>query len=190
MNRAGQNDEKLDALLESALSRYGDVEPLSGLEARILERLRRQPARRGWLMWGALAATALVVAGIALYPLAERPGPKVVTVPSKSVSPVATAAASGTKTAPPQRVTASAPRRERRTQTASAKAKLPRREVFPSPSPPSEQELLLAEYMASVPRTELLAQASRQPLPLHEDPSQPAVGTNKSPDPRKLDSIQ
>jgi hypothetical protein len=56
--------EKLDNLLDEALSAYREAEPRAGIESRVLQRLRTQPEqRRGlWLRWGAVAASAAILA--------------------------------------------------------------------------------------------------------------------------------
>ena len=59
---------------------------------------------------------------------------------------------------------------------------MPRRAVFPTPTPPTDQEILLARYVRVTPRDEVLAQANRKPLEFHEDPlSAPTGGGATSP---------
>jgi hypothetical protein len=57
---------------------------------------------------------------------------------------------------------------------------LPKRDVFPTPGPPTSEELLLARYLRVTPREEVLAQINRSPLEFHEDP-QAAPSTSTSP---------
>jgi hypothetical protein len=52
-----QNDE-LEELLQSGLKSYGDAEPLSGLEDRVLRHVHGRRARRGWTWFGWAGATA------------------------------------------------------------------------------------------------------------------------------------
>ena len=54
------DDRELGRLLDEALARYSDVEPLAGLEERILERVRSETAspRRRWNVVWALAGVA------------------------------------------------------------------------------------------------------------------------------------
>jgi hypothetical protein len=58
---------------------------------------------------------------------------------------------------------------------------LPKRAVFPTPAPPTEQERLLARYLRVTPRDEVLAQINRKPLEFHEDPLSAPVTTGTSP---------
>jgi hypothetical protein len=55
-------DEELDRILDAALERYSDVEPLGGLQERILRAVRREgrPRFRGWMAVGGFATAALV----------------------------------------------------------------------------------------------------------------------------------
>src|SRR5215467_7677234 len=75
-----QNDEKkLDDLLDSALAKYSAVEPLPGLEARILARMQdsaKQPRWWSvrWLVAGAAAAAvAVIVLSVLFFRPARRP---------------------------------------------------------------------------------------------------------------------
>jgi len=61
------NDKRFDELLDYALSEYRDAEPLSGLEDRVLQRLRSQTVERrnARRIWGAIAAcAALILIGV------------------------------------------------------------------------------------------------------------------------------
>lgn len=55
--------DQFDNILHEALSEYREVEPLAGIEDRVLERLRLQPAPRrvSWWKWAAVAACAAMV---------------------------------------------------------------------------------------------------------------------------------
>ena len=57
------NNDEFDNILDDALAEYRDAEPLAGLEARVLQRVRMQTERRRklWWQWSALAATAAVL---------------------------------------------------------------------------------------------------------------------------------
>jgi hypothetical protein len=58
------DNQQFDKILDQALSGYRDAEPLSGLEDRVLQRLRTQPERRPilWWKWGMVAACAVMLA--------------------------------------------------------------------------------------------------------------------------------
>ena len=53
--------DELDRLIDGALASYTDAEPLAGLEARVVGRVRVARARRRWLAWGMGAAVAASV---------------------------------------------------------------------------------------------------------------------------------
>lgn len=55
------NDLEFDALLDGVLREHGRVEPLSGLEERVLARVQGKKIPRGWTTWAAVAASAISV---------------------------------------------------------------------------------------------------------------------------------
>jgi hypothetical protein len=185
-----ENEMRLDELLDSALAQYGAAEPLHGLEDRVLGRLNGAGARRAWWMWGVVAAAvaaAIVVAVLLARPAEQKPaqtaGAQSVPQQATTKQPVVVAAetknAGGRPRDPaitaknlPSTVQSTTKLRSERAANA-----LPRRDVFPTPMPPTEQELLLARYVRVTPRAEVLAQVNRKPLEFHEDPlSAPADG--------------
>jgi len=190
MNQSNSRDQQLDGLLDSALAQYGAVEPLHGMEERVLGRLREEPARRAWWMWGGAAAAvlaAVVVAVLLARPAEQKPvrrgtagrQPEVVS----PVPPPAPTQAVHQSTAPKTEVVVAqhAGGTRKQSGTSVASDDLPRRAVFPTPTPPNEQERLLARYMRVTPREEVLAQINRKPLDFHEDPLDPAGGDATSP---------
>lgn len=58
------DNQQLDNLLDEALSAYRAAEPLAGIEDRVLQRLRLQPAERraAWWKWSAVAACVAMLA--------------------------------------------------------------------------------------------------------------------------------
>jgi hypothetical protein len=187
-------EKRLDDLLDSALAQYGAAEPLHGLEDRVLggmeeARLHRVGARRAWWMWGGVAAAvaaAIVVTVLLARPAEQKPGtaartqsvpqqtaakqPAVVAGPTKSTGAKLNAVATA------KNLATTVQRTPKVRPEVSANA-LPRRDVFPTPMPPTEQELLLARYVRVTPHAEVLAQANRKPLEFHDDPlSAPADG--------------
>jgi|GEM_PF-3515435 len=176
----GPRDQQLDSLLDSALAQYGAAEPLHGMERRVLGRLREEPARRAWWMWGGAVAAVLaaVVVAVLLARPAEQKAARVATAEKQPevVAPQAVA--------PKQKAVMAAQHGDqaaKRPETLVASDDLPRGAVFPTPAPPSEQEMLLARYMRVTPRAEVLAQINRKPLDFHEDPLAPVGGEATSP---------
>ena len=157
--------DKTDRLLDEALKQYSAVQPREGLESRILAHLRSQSAERashswrGWLTAAAaVGALAVIITmvfrpnaipqpGVAQHPSASLPAPKLTATsqPGKAVQ------------RPKRRLHAA-----RDTQVAEAPPKL---EQFPSPQPLTEQERLLASYIAVYPRqAALLAKLQTEEL--------------------------
>jgi len=172
-----ENESRLELMLDAALAEYGAVEPLSGLEERVLSRLRSEQERaRPWWMWAAVAAAAILVAALLLT---QRRTERVVAPPvvRQAPAPVAQPAVpEQPKVAGERPVT----RRTPKAALAMAANELPRRDVFPSPMPATEQERLLARYMRVTPRSEVLARIQRETFTLPEDPWAPPA-TNASP---------
>ena len=159
-----QTPDDLDRLLDAELTKYSAVEPRKGLEERILANLqaeRRRPVSHGWWRWGVAAAVAVLLVALSVawrWGKASRP-PVVRQVP---IAPYITRE--------PEKQMASsksvAPRRpaHRRSQPAASTqpvvAAVAKLDEFPSRQPLSEQEKLLAEYVATNPqRAALLGEA-------------------------------
>lgn len=184
MNEHEARDKRLDEMLDAALAEYGAVEPLHGLEERVLGRLRGAEAQRRWWIWGAVATAvaAVTIAAVLLGRPAERSAPAVV-----AKQPAVTAPKPAQPGAPvaPQPTVARAPARHAAVDAQMARAPqlgtpaLPKRDVFPTPGPPTSEELLLARYVRVTPRDIVLAEINRQPLGLPKDPlSIPSAGTS------------
>lgn len=152
--------DRLDQLLDSALHDYGDVEPRTGLEARILARLsiqNRPTLRRQWVL---SFASAVIVCAVLFSiwrfgnirktrtDVAE--SPVAATAPTRSGvgSAIATPLAAGKD----RRVSKVRRRAEHVSDIGTeALRATPRLQRFPSPRPISQAELTLAEYAARFP---------------------------------------
>ena len=144
--------DELDRLLDAALKQYAAVQPREGLEGRILARMRSETAEsasHAWWRWltaaAAVAALALIIT-MALRPHA-RPQPMVAQHPSGTL-PAAKLAASSQPKKAVQRPT----RRVHAVADIQVPKALPKLDQFPSPQPLSEQEKLLASYVAVYPK--------------------------------------
>jgi hypothetical protein len=185
---------KNDALgheLDTALAQYAAVEPRPGFEQRLLANLRAERERatvQVWWRWSAAGAVAAVVLILALFlswrtresqvskkvghnateASREVPKGKLANphLPSQPVAPVRTAVASRSR------------------HSTAVVTRAPRVEQFPSPRPLSEQEEILARYVATYPehatlvaraRSEALRRDAMQELrdPAGEENSQP-----------------
>ena len=167
--------DALDRELDAALAQYGAVEPRAGLEQRVLTNLqaeREKIASRAWWRWPVtviLAAAVTIAVGVSLTWRSAQTSPVV------SVDRRPTRAPSGGQNGPllagdvrnPPPVISSARRNQtnrarRRRPTVAAGPKL---EQFPSPQPMSEQEKILARYVAQYPEhAALIAEARTEAL--------------------------
>jgi hypothetical protein len=156
---AGEN--LAERWLDAQLKRYGEIEPRVGLESRILANLQdhAQPEPRiwRWHSWPRLAAIAAIVmaSGMVLW-LTRVASPPAGIVPITSAAHQTSApgragraqlAARGL-TGPPRRGVKRRTGMARSVVMASSDAATPRLEQFPSPQPLSEQERILADYVA------------------------------------------
>jgi hypothetical protein len=144
--------DDLDRVLDTALAKYAAIEPRTGLEERILANLRSgevPAANSTWWKWSlaaAVAAVLLVAIAVAWRPrspslpvIANHPAPAQRTEP-RIEAPIEAAGRDSNAIAQRPRSTAL-----RRKATAVA---VPKLDQFPSPQPLSEQEQILASYVA------------------------------------------
>jgi hypothetical protein len=170
--RLVENDG-LDDELDRALARYAAVEPRSGLEERILANLRAQPQQArvcvGW-RWPWAGAVAVVVLVLALS-LSWRIGkPHLGKATDQRVTQNGRDAQSANSARQPHlparalpSVNTAAAHRSRPS-TATVRSG-PQLEQFPSPQPLSEQEKILARYVATYPEhAALVAEARAEAL--------------------------
>lgn len=149
----------LDRALDTALAKYAAVEPRAGLEARILAHMESQraplPNRRWWLWSVACAGTALLVmtsavawrAGMPAHQITERRIPTVNRdLRETETRVVANREQDGIHSLSGKRRQGTRVLRDRRTLVVVHAPKL---DVFPSPQPLSEQEKILANYVAT-----------------------------------------
>ncbi len=171
-----------DRWLESALIQFGKAEPRVGLENRLLANLRaeRAPAylRRRW--WRALGMVASLAAILVAVRVEER---------DRERKPESAAATSTTNRAEAQELVQPRPipqivhpareevlrRPAHRPTRDLAVASTPKLAQFPSPQPLSEQERILASYVAKYPEhAALVAQARAEAL--QQDSEEEAAG--------------
>jgi hypothetical protein len=141
------NEQRIDSLLDVALHRYGAVEPRPGLEGRILVGVQGPTERSamGWAWWPIIAtvAVALVVGAVRW----EEPIASPVTAATGELAPPAMWAQKNG--AASQRAARHLPRRGiREFPMQAARTDVSKHEQFPSPAPLSEQEQMLACYVA------------------------------------------
>lgn len=171
-----------DQWLESALIQFGRAEPRVGLENRLLANLRAERAqaylRRRW--WRALGMVASLAAILLAVRVEER---------DRERKPESTAATSTTNRAEARELVQPRPipqivhparevvlrRPAHRPTRDLAVASTPKLAQFPSPQPLSEQERILASYVAKYPEhAALVAQARAEAL--QQDSEEEAAG--------------
>lgn len=147
----GDASGELDQALDAALAEYARVEPRARLEERILANLRTERASviaRAWWRWpAAVGLAAIVLVVLALSPAWRspkplplqahisapmQPNPAKQDVPSGQIPLVAKIVAPRARAVPGILIAAVQPKRAQ----------------FPSPEPLSEQEKMLADYVA------------------------------------------
>ena len=139
--RSDEGDER-DRLLDEALSSYSAEEPRPGLEQRVLNRIRAEAGarRRAWAQWYIAIPALCLLAVVALVGWPRRepaPAPR---------RPVAQAPEVKKPVVVPTRMRK--PARQPRTRVAG----LPKLEQFPSPSPLTEEERALLEFVMRSPK--------------------------------------
>lgn len=158
-------DEKLEHLLDGALASYGDVEPLAGMEERVLGRLEEpQPQRRPWWIWAAATAALALIVLAAVWsarPREKAPDAVKQEAPRPAIYPPdrPQVVATPQRHAPPRAV-----RHHEPVQPVVANNE-PRLATFPAPSTPTEQERLLLRYARLTSREEVVQMAEANTLP-------------------------
>jgi hypothetical protein len=168
-NTAGQPSGKYD--LDAALAKYAAVKPRAGLEDRILATLRTErerPTGATWWRWtaAAVALAAIAVATALIWNAGDSGGNSRALAPSdhplSTTSPPQVAA---NITGPSLRQQVPGVVREERKhglhRQALAVAVAPKLDQFPSPQPLSEQERMLASYVATYPEHATLVARAR-----------------------------
>jgi hypothetical protein len=166
-------DIDLDCTLDAALEKYAAVEPRTGLEDRILANLRaaqEETPVRSWWRWQAVAAlTALVIIVAAVALRSGRPShpeiakhPPATEAPLRQTTVVASSGAGNTVHPQTRRMIAKV---VSPTRPAAAVAAVPKLDQFPSPQPLSQQEQMLASYVAQFrPQAVLIARVMNEEL--------------------------
>jgi len=189
----GNNDRKLDEMLDGLLSEYSAAQPRPGLEMRILANLREQSAaakdestprvwrwnfawmRVGMMRVGIWAGAAMATAAILLAIYLSRPSqqtraPQIVQHSPQQEAPrpvqqknLAGQDGQAGNQLPDQRLEELVKKKTVKNTMVAERQVAVRQEVFPSPSPLSDQEKLLFRYLARTPREELVGQSHPDP---------------------------
>ncbi|MGA9304614.1 MAG: hypothetical protein WBW31_04330 [Candidatus Sulfotelmatobacter sp.] len=173
MKHENLNNGALDRELDAALAKFTAGEPRAGLEDRILANLRAQQAHvtvHSWWRWPALATlTAAIVVTVFLAWRLERPVQKTASNPSanKQIDRHAGTQVKQSGSGATQLHDAGSrrqlkPRAVRHSVRVASPA--PKLDQFPSPQPLSEQERILARYIANYPEQAALVAQARADL--------------------------
>ncbi|MGA9542726.1 MAG: hypothetical protein WBQ85_04105 [Candidatus Sulfotelmatobacter sp.] len=173
MKHENLDNGALERELDAALAKFTAGEPRAGLEDRILANLRAQQAqvtKQPWWRWPALAAlTAAIVVTAFLAWRPERPVQKIASSPSATTQiggHAGTQANDGASDATQLRDAGSRRRLKPRPVSHSVRvtSPVPKLDQFPSPQPLSEQERILARYIANYPEQAALVAQARADL--------------------------
>lgn len=169
-----KNDQRVDRLLDELLSQYSALEPRPGLETKVLAQLSESARdRTRWWMWAWLAAgatTAIAATIILLAFTATRKGPQSPTIAMAPPSHARELHAPKAIEPSSIRVAATRPQMRRRQHVSAENVTVARKEVFPTPEPMSQQDMLLLRYLAATPHEELVAESRPDPPPLERAP--------------------
>lgn len=156
MRNSDQRDH-FDEWIDKALTAYSAAEPVHGLEERVLRRIdgdrgRRTTLRQGWLRFAVPAAAVLAI-GLVGAELWRRPMPQPLnSVRVRQTGPAAAPASSAPRRmegiAPRPRVAATGSVAGRRSTHAEGLAK---KQVFPTPTPMTKEEEVLASWAYAAP---------------------------------------
>lgn len=163
--------EGVEQALDAVLATYASAEPRAGLEERVLANLRTVESRasdREWWNWRlATVLAAMLILAAALAWKSSRPAhPPVAVHPSVPNRPIAEAANHEGSSRPVQQKSVRPKVRRAPPETVAVNPKL---DVFPSPLPLSEQEKILASYIARYPEYSALVAEARMDALRQED---------------------
>lgn len=158
-----ERNQFVDDLLEASLARYSSVMPRTGLEGRVLAHARAAQERRARVMWAwwLSAGVAVIMFTVAVLNFTHR---QAIPTPPKSVEVVKAVSGIGPRpvAAPPKQVRATLHASKRQIWEANliSAAEENRLPMFPSPSPMTDQEKLLVQYVRTTPAEALSATPS------------------------------
>ncbi|MGB9122104.1 MAG: hypothetical protein WCE73_15895 [Candidatus Angelobacter sp.] len=175
-----ERDKHIDEMLDSLLANYSSAEPRVGLETRILANLREaeeKKASQGWWnfkwLWAGMVTAAFIVAAV-LISGRNRVEPTTHVIvktnqpaPQPEIQPHAPIARQETARVH-RRKSSTVPTAQRNATLALSE----RPDVFPTPTPLSEQEKLLLSYLAGTPREEVIAESHPDEPPVVGDQDQ------------------
>lgn len=154
-----RENDPLDRALDAALAKYSAVEPRAGLQGRVLANLQAQSGNAraaAWRYWAVAGAMAVLILIVAVFLSQRTRKPELVKVPShitqQDIEPAQTANSADQPRIPQGHVPSvntAAMRRAHHSRHSPVLAKAaPHLPEFPSLEPLSDQEKMLADYVA------------------------------------------
>ena len=135
-----EGNDELDRRIDNALAGYAGVEPLAGLEERVMRQVRMASRRRvlGWAAAIAVAASVVVTVSVVRVPRVVTPTYRVGVPAVMRPAPVVEKARVVTM---------------RRARTRARRARpLPKLEQFPTPTPLTAEERALIAFVGRYPK--------------------------------------
>lgn len=185
-------EEDLDRILDAVLPKYASAEPRPGLEDRILANVRANTvltAHYAWWHWGLAAALAATLLALAISLRSPKPHPSDAhrtapvqpspsTIEARKLNPDA-GLIQPQNLIPIAKTSAMPIRRKARV------PKNPKLDQFPSPHPLSEQEQMLALYVAQFnDQAVIVARVRTQALQLEREKEMRETGQDTNQDPQ------
>jgi hypothetical protein len=191
-----KKDQQMDEMLDSLLANYSSVEPRPGLETRILANLRNAGRREStsmtwnfkWL-WAGMAVAAAIIVAVVLIGGQRRVVKPSTVVQTRQPAPPRPEVQRSVPATPVNSVHPRGPRIDQDRPKNVALALNQRPQVFPTPTPLSEQEQLLLHYVARTPREEVVAQSHPDEPPV-ADQDQTQTLPDLTHIPQKLSNTQ
>jgi hypothetical protein len=186
--------DALDRELDAVLARYAAVEPRAGLEARVLANLQAEHelssahAPWGWPQVTTLAAAVMILAAVLIWISGRRTWAVHHESAATPHAQVAWNGANRPERPPTPAVTSKASSHSAHHAHRLART-VPKLEQFPSPQPLSEQEQLLANYVAEYPEhAVLVARARMEALRLDQSEEMQAFSSGRAADSERMSS--
>lgn len=177
------NENWTEKLIDAHLEEPNAVAPSLGFQSRVLAHVADQRTVRKrpivWMVWASAAVAAAVIAIVFFArPVPQKPAhveTAKTTTPAQSVPAVAVPFVGRGPVAATRKVL------KQRRHEAVAVAVNVRQEVFPAPSPLSEQEQMAFAYLRGTPRAEVIAMSRPEPeLPQEINQALPGPEVNRT----------
>jgi len=159
-----------EKLIDAHLEEPNAAEPSLGFESRMVAQVAEQRARKRpvlWMVWASAAVAATIIAILLVArPIPQKPA-SIETAKNNPATQSAPAVAVPHVDRSPLAATGRSALKQPRHEAVAAAVNV-RQEVFPAPSPLSEQEQLAFAYLRGTPRSEVIAMSRPEPEPPQE----------------------